>query len=63
MEREIVHIGIQQHLKYVELFSNPDNYAALTYENTLQMREELAPLITPDVDDAKAIHFDALTAS
>ena len=52
--------AVRQHLKYVELFSNPDNYAALTYENTLQMREELAPLITPDVDDAKAIRFDAL---
>ena len=44
----------------MELFSNPDNYAALTYENTLQMREELAPLITPDADDAKAVRFDAL---
>ena len=52
--------AVRQHLKYVELFSNPDNYAALTYENTLQMRDELAPLITPDVDDAKAIRFDAL---
>jgi len=29
--------AVRQHLKYVELFSNPDNYAALTYENTLQM--------------------------
>ena len=52
--------AVRQHLKYVELFSDPDNYAALTYENTLQMRDELAPLITPDVDDAKAIRFDAL---
>ena len=55
--------AVRQHLKYVELFSNPDNYAALTYENTLQMRDELAPLITPDVDDAKAIRFDALMYS
>ena len=52
--------AVRQHLKYVELFSNPDNYAALTYENTLQMRDELAQLITPDADDAKAIRFDAL---
>ena len=52
--------AVRQHLKYVELFSNPDNYAALTYENTLQMRDELAPLITPDADDAKAVRFDAL---
>ena len=52
--------AVRQHLKFVELFSNPDNYAVLTYENTLQMREELAPLITPDADDAKAVRFDAL---
>lgn len=52
--------AVRQHLKYVELFSNPDHYAALSYENTLQMRSELAPLITPDVDDAKAVRFDAL---
>ena len=52
--------AVRQHLKYVELYSNPENYTALTYENTLQMREELAPLIIPDADDAKAIRFDAL---
>ena len=52
--------AVRQHLKYVDLFSNPDNYTALTYENTLQMAEELAPLITPDDDDAKAVRFDAL---
>ena len=52
--------AVRQHLKYVELFSNPDNYITLTYENTLQMRDELAPLIIPDEDEAKAVRFDAL---
>ena len=52
--------AVRQHLKYVELFSNPDNYTALTYENTLQMAAELAPLITPDADEASAVRFDAL---
>ena len=52
--------AVCQHLKYVELFANPDNYTTLTYENTLQMQEELAPLITPEEDDAKAVRFDAL---
>jgi len=52
--------AVRQHLKYVELYSNPDHYTTLTYENTLQMRDELAPLITPDADDAKAVRFDAL---
>ena len=52
--------AVHQHLKYVELFSNPDNYLSLTYENTLQMRKELAPLIIPDGDEASAVRFDAL---
>ena len=52
--------AVRQHLKFVELYSNPDNYTALTYENTLQMRDELAPLITPDADEVSAVRFDAL---
>jgi len=52
--------AVRQHLKYVELYSNPEHYAALSYENTLQMRDELAPLIIPDADDARAVRFDAL---
>ena len=52
--------AVRQHLKYVELYANPDHYAALTYENTLQMQEELAPLITPDADEVSAVRFDAL---
>jgi type I restriction enzyme R subunit len=52
--------AVRQHLKYVELYSNSDNYTTLTYEDTLIMGEELAPLITPDEDDPKAMRFDAL---
>ena len=52
--------AVKQHLKYVELYSNPDNYNALTYEDTLLMGQELAPLIEPEQDDPKALRFDAL---
>ena len=52
--------AVRQHLKYVELYSNPDNYQTLTYEDTLLIGQELAPLIIPDDDDAKAVRFDAL---
>ena len=52
--------AVRQHLKYVELYANADNYQALTYENILMMKQELAPLIVPDDDDAKALRFDAL---
>ncbi|MCD8188990.1 MAG: DEAD/DEAH box helicase family protein [Clostridiales bacterium] len=52
--------AVRQHLKYVERYADPDSYAALTYEDTLLLREELAPLVTPDEDDPKALRFDAL---
>ncbi|MGN0005665.1 MAG: DEAD/DEAH box helicase family protein, partial [Candidatus Gastranaerophilaceae bacterium] len=52
--------AVRQHLKFVDLYSNPDNYANLTYENTLQMKEELASLLLPDDDEPSAIRFDAL---
>ena len=52
--------AVRQHLKYVELYANPDSYNTLTYEDTLMMGQELAPLITPEEDDAKALRFDAL---
>ncbi len=52
--------AVRQHLKYVELYANPNSYTALSYEDTLIIKEELAPLITPDEDDPKAMRFDAL---
>ena len=52
--------AVRQHLKYVELYANSDSYNALTYEDTLLMGQALAPLITPEEDDAKALRFDAL---
>lgn len=52
--------AVRQHLKYVEEYSEPQSYDALTYEDTLIMGEELAPLISPDKDEASAVRFDAL---
>lgn len=52
--------AVRQHLKYVELYADPKSYNALTYEDTLLIGQELAPLITPEEDDAKALRFDAL---
>ena len=52
--------AVRQHLRYVEKFSNMESYAALSYEDTLNIGEELAPLIAPDGDDPKAVRFDAL---
>ena len=52
--------AVGQHIKYVDMYSDKDNYNTLTYEDTLVVREELAPLILPDGDDASAVRFDAL---
>jgi len=52
--------AVRQHLRCVERFTDPESYRALTYEDTLLMKQELAPLIQPDADDAKALRFDAL---
>ena len=52
--------AVRQHLKYVDLYSSSDNYKALTYEDTVIVREEVAPLILPDGDEASAVRFDAL---
>ena len=52
--------AVRQHLKYVDTYAVAANYQALTYEDTLIVRDELAPLILPDSDDASAVRFDAL---
>ena len=52
--------AVRQHLKYVDLYSTEANYQCLTYEDTLVVREELAPLILPDGDEVSAVRFDAL---
>lgn len=52
--------AVRQHIKYVDQYSNPDNYTGITYEDTLLVREELAPLILPTGDEASAVRFDAL---
>ena len=51
---------VRQHLKYVDIYSVQANYQALTYEDTLIVREEVAPLILPDGDEPSAVRFDAL---
>ena len=52
--------AVRQHLKYVELYSLEENYQTLTFEDTLLVKEEVAPLILPDNDEIKALRFDAL---
>ncbi len=52
--------AVRQHIRYVDQYASESNYTALTYEDTLRVREELAPLILPDDDEITAVRFDAL---
>ena len=44
----------------MEKFSDAKTYQAISYEDTLRLREEVAPLLQPDMDEASAVRFDAL---
>ena len=52
--------AVRQHIKYVDKYAKKENYQSITFEDTLQVREELAPYIQPDDDEATAVRFDAL---
>lgn len=54
------HFAVRLHVKYVDLYANPESYETLSYENILRIAEEVAPLIQPDSDEASAQRFDAL---
>ncbi len=58
LDRE--HFAVRQHLRYVETYGNKEKLNALTFEDTLLMKTEIAPLILPDEDEASALRFDAL---
>ena len=59
LDRE--NFAVRQHLRYVEKFCrSPESYQALSYEDTLDLRDEVAPLLLPDADEASAVRFDAL---
>ncbi len=44
----------------MEKFSAAESYQALSYEDTLYLRDEVSPLLLPDEDEASAVRFDAL---
>ncbi|WP_373266678.1 DEAD/DEAH box helicase family protein [Hungatella hathewayi] len=52
--------AVHQHLKYVDFYADKENYKTITYEDTLIVSDEVAPLILPDGDEISAVRFDAL---
>lgn len=53
--------AVKQHLKIIDKFQIENDFSALTFENTLQIAEHIAPLIAPAKDgDTAAARFDQL---
>lgn len=54
------HFAVRQHLRYVDEFSHRERFEPLSESDVALLKEEVAPLILPDSDDAQALRFDAL---
>ena len=52
--------AVKQHLRTIDKFQTEDDFATLTYENTLQIAEHIAPHIPPSQDEISAVRFDML---
>ena len=52
--------AVRQHLRTIDKYQSDNDFAVLTYENTLQIANHIAPLIPPSSDDAAAARFDQL---
>lgn len=51
---------VKQHLRIIDKYQSEDDFDTLTYENTLQIAEHIAPLVLPTGDDISAARFDML---
>ncbi len=52
--------AVKQHLRYVELYSDPKSFEALTPMDLQHISEEIEPLVLPYEDEICAVRFDAL---
>jgi type I restriction enzyme R subunit len=52
--------AVKQHLRVIDRFRHESDFSALTYENTLQVAEHIAPYITLIEHDISAMRFDML---
>lgn len=52
--------AVKQHLRIIDKYQSEENFDTLTYENTLQIAEHIAPLVLPTGDDSSAARFDML---
>ena len=52
--------AVKQHLYMIDKYQTEEDFVSLTYENTLQIAEHIAPLVLPTGDDVSAARFDML---
>lgn len=52
--------AVKQHLCIIDQYQRSEDFSALTYENTLQIAEHIAPLVLPAGEDISASRFDML---
>jgi len=52
--------AVKQHLKVIDKFQREQDFSGLTYENTLQVADHIAPYAPPVQDDISAVRFDML---
>ena len=52
--------AVKQHLKIIDKYQRESDFEILTYENTLQIAEHIAPYIPPAENDIYALRFDML---
>lgn len=52
--------AVKQHLRMIDKYQAEEDFATLTYENTLQIAEHIAPLVLPTGEDISAARFDML---
>lgn len=52
--------AVKQHIKYVDHYTTKESFFALSYEDTLLLKEHIAPLVDPEKDEFTAARFDVL---
>ena len=52
--------AVKQHLCIIDKYQEENDFDTLTYENTLQIAEHIAPLILPSGEEVSAARFDIL---
>lgn len=51
---------VAQHLRYVEQYKKLERTDPITFEDTVLLKEHIAPLVHPEEDEHTALRFDAL---